>query len=240
MKKYFLPLLVLVLFIACESSEEPLKFEEKHVSSTDGASIDITYPFYTENSDRANLINEQITNVISNAINPMDTLKNVSIEKAADMFKNTYEQFIKDFEDSNQKWEANTEGEETYQSPQVLSVSINSYVDTGGAHGNTVINLLNFNPDNGKLYENADMLEINDSLLKLVETRFLEAIKRKSVKSDLKDYFFGEEFHLPENIGFSEEGVIFLYNTYEASAYSLGITEFEISFDELANYLKIQ
>lgn len=228
------------MFFACETSKESLQFEEKTISNTDGAKIEVNYPFYTDNSESAKLINKNLSNVIANAINPMDTLKNVSIERAAEMFNTTYKNFLRDFEDSNQVWEAFIDAEQTYQSPQVLSVSVNSYVDTGGAHGNTVINFLNFNPENGKLYDNSDILELNDGLKELVKENFLAAIGKKTVKSDLKDYFFGEEFHLPENFGFSDDGLIFLYNTYEVSAYSLGITEFEIPYDQLSDYLKVQ
>ena len=44
---------------------------------------------------------------------------------------------------------------------------------------------------------------------------------------------------LPENIGFSDEGVILLYNVYEIAPYSEGITEFTIPFEEVLKYIKI-
>ena len=55
----------------------------------------------------------------------------------------------------------------------------------------------------------------------------------------IEDYFFGEPFHLPDNIGYSEEGLILLYNVYEIASYAQGYTEFRIPFSELNTYLKV-
>ena len=240
MKRYLFYLLLFGIYFSCNSPEGPLEYEEKTISLNESVSIEVNYPYYTENSDRAKTINSQLEHLIANSMNPMDTLKNSSIQEAANFFKQNFDQFKKDFNDTNQKWEAFIDAEETHQSPEILSIAINTYVDTGGAHGNTVISFLNFDPSDGSLYNKEDLLEMNTELDKIVQRYFLEAIQKKNVKSDLKDYFFGEEFHLPENIGYSDDGVIFLYNTYEASAYVLGITEFEIPYSELTDYLKIQ
>ncbi|WP_455168890.1 PdaC/SigV domain-containing protein [Aegicerativicinus sediminis] len=240
MKKFVKFLLLLTLGFGCSEPEEPLQFEEKSVEINESVTVEVNYPFYIGDSDRANAINSELQNVIANSMNPMDTLKNVSVEEAAKLFKMSFDQFKKDFNDTNQRWEAFIDAEETYRSPEVLSIGINSYVDTGGAHGNTFINILNFNPIDGSVYQKEDLLIVNEGLEKIVKQYFLDAIQKKTIKSDLKDYFFGEDFHLPENIGYSDEGVIFLYNTYEASAYHLGITEFEIPFNEISEYLKVQ
>ena len=53
------------------------------------------------------------------------------------------------------------------------------------------------------------------------------------------DYFFGEEFHLPANIGYNDEGVLLFYNVYEIASYAVGITEFTIPFEEVEDYLSI-
>ena len=53
------------------------------------------------------------------------------------------------------------------------------------------------------------------------------------------DYFWGEPFHLPENIGLNDEGVIFFYNVYEIASYADGITEFTIPFSDIESLLKI-
>jgi hypothetical protein len=53
----------------------------------------------------------------------------------------------------------------------------------------------------------------------------------------MTDFFFGKDFVLPENIGYNEEGLLLLYNTYEIASYAMGITEFTIPYSEINNLL---
>jgi hypothetical protein len=119
----------------------------------------------------------------------------------------------------------------------VITISVDSYTFTGGAHGNSVITLLNFDPETGNLYTQNDIFIKSNKLTELVEKYF----KKESVSKSNNDgdYFFGEDFKLPENVGFNEEGVIFLYNTYEIASYAQGITEFTIPYAEIYDYLNI-
>jgi hypothetical protein len=72
----------------------------------------------------------------------------------------------------------------------------------------------------------------------LVKQYFKKETASKTSDSS-ENYFFGEDFKLPENIGFNDEGVIFLYNTYELSSYAQGITEFTIPYNEISKFIKI-
>ena len=53
-----------------------------------------------------------------------------------------------------------------------------------------------------------------------------------------KDYFWGEEYMLPENFGITKEGLYFLYNPYEAAPYAAGSTEYIIPFEALKNIIQ--
>ena len=75
--------------------------------------------------------------------------------------------------------------------------------------------------------------------IKLSEIYFNLKLQEKLKENGFNDYFFGDSFQLPENIGFSDEGVILLYNVYEIAPYSEGITEFTIPFEEALPYLKL-
>jgi hypothetical protein len=55
----------------------------------------------------------------------------------------------------------------------------------------------------------------------------------------MQDYFFGKPFHLPENIGYGDEGIILLYNVYEVASYAQGYTEFAIPYDIAESFLKM-
>jgi len=147
--------------------------------------------------------------------------------------------FKDEFEESSLVWEAQIEGEVTYQSPEITCVAINSYLNTGGAHGSMNISFLNFNSQTGELLKNDEFIKSND-FLKLAKTYFRLEIEETLDKDSFNDYFWGDDFHLPENIGFSDEGVILLYNVYEIAPYSEGITEFTIPFEKVLPYLRLK
>ena len=55
----------------------------------------------------------------------------------------------------------------------------------------------------------------------------------------MEDFFFGKDFQLPETLGYSDEGLIVLYNPYEIASYSQGIIEFTIPYSEISSFLNI-
>ena len=56
----------------------------------------------------------------------------------------------------------------------------------------------------------------------------------------MEDVFFGKPFQLPENIGYSDDGLVLLYNVYEVASYDQDYIEFVIPFEELGSYLKME
>ena len=58
-------------------------------------------------------------------------------------------------------------------------------------------------------------------------------------KEQVEDYFFGEGFQLPANLGFDKNGIILLYNNYEIASYAQGITKFTIPYEEAKAFLKV-
>jgi hypothetical protein len=50
--------------------------------------------------------------------------------------------------------------------------------------------------------------------------------------------FEDEVFHLPENVFFTDEGLLFHYNVYEISSYADGYQTFVIGYDQADLFLK--
>jgi len=99
------------------------------------------------------------------------------------------------------------------------------------------LSFLNFNPSTGDLLAHDDFIANKSAFSDLAQQHFKAAIKT-SADIIFEDYFFGEAFQLPENIGFNDEGIILFYNVYEIAAYAIGITEFTIPYEEVAIHLK--
>jgi len=214
-----------------------LAFEETAIEKNDPVTIQVIYPKLNDDSEIASKINATIELTIAEQIDFFnEDAKSLSLDDAIAQFENQFISFRNDFEDDAAPWEVTINSEVIFQSVYVITVVVDSYTFTGGAHGNSVITLLNFNPASGNLYTHDDLFKKVGDFSGLVEQHLKSEIAEKSIK---ENYFFGENFKLPENIGFNEEGVIFLYNTYEIASYAQGITEFTVPYNEIANYLKI-
>ncbi len=68
------------------------------------------------------------------------------------------------------------------------------------------ITLYNFDAKTGKVLQNGDLIHDINGFIEVVKKYFKTEVEAKG-DEDLADYFFGEEFHLPANIGFNDEGV---------------------------------
>ena len=238
MRKKILLLLTLTFIYACEE-KAPISFSESSLQFNDNALIEINVPKAQGNDDLSQAINAKIDAHIANALSfSEEDVEGLTLNEAVQQFDTEYKAFKDDFEESKLIWEAVFDGEVTYQSPEVICIAINSFLNTGGAHGNMNISFLNFNPQDGTLLGVDDIIADKSGLTELAKTYFKEEAQLES-EEGYGDYFFGEEFHLPANIGFSDDGLILFYNVYEIASYAVGVTEFTIPFEDVEAYLKI-
>lgn len=239
MKKLSFFLIISTLILAC-NQDVKLTFENQHIEKLTDAQIVIDYPKAIGTKAVANKINEQIEHVIANEMNMADTPENnISVAEAISKFDNEYKSFKNDFDDSSQKWEVKMDGQVVYESPEIICISLQSYTDTGGAHGNGRITYLNFNPATGARLEQKDLIKNFDQFKITAEKAFKEQTKPKDKGETMEDFFFGEEFQLPSNIGFTDNGLILLYNNYEIASYAQGITKIVLPYHEIKDQLKV-
>ncbi|MEZ4801756.1 MAG: DUF3298 and DUF4163 domain-containing protein [Gelidibacter sp.] len=241
MKKISFILGIFLILFSCKKDIPPLTFEDQVVEKKGNALIDINYPRAEGGEENvAKRINETIENFLANEINLSETLdKQLKLDGAIKGFDQEYKSFKDDFSDTTQQWEAVIESEVTYESETVISISVSSYLDTGGAHGNSRITFLNFDKKTGILLERKDIIKDIEAFKTLVKPYFEKATAPLSDEDSIEDPFYGEGFQLPENIGFGENGLILMYNVYEIASYAQGVTEFSIPYDTVKPYLKI-
>lgn len=136
-------------------------------------------------------------------------------------------------------WEVNVTGEVGLHTPKVAAVSIGTYSYAGGAHPNSYITIFNFDLQNGRVLDWADVVTDIGAVKKLAEKKFKTA-RELPAKADLQEegYFWGEPFALPLNFELQEEGIYCWYNPYEAASYSEGPTDFLLTFEELGKLVK--
>lgn len=228
-----------MLILAC-NKDIKLTFENQHIEKSTDAKIVIDYPKAIGTKAVADKINQQTEHVIANEMNMANTPENdISISDAVSQFDKEYKAFKNDFQDSSQKWEVKVDGQVVYESPEVICLSLQTYTDTGGAHGNGRITYLNFNPETGTLLEQKDLIKNLDQFKEIAEKAFKEQTKPKDNGESMEDFFFGEDFQLPSNIGFTNSGLMLLYNNYEIASYAQGVTKIIIPYSEIKDHLKV-
>lgn len=228
--KFIIYTLIISLFSQTCKEEKALEFKEINITTNSNKIVEINIPEALGDVEISNVINNTINKVIIASLNPREepNLSTVTVSKSIDFFNKEYIDFKKDFPESAMEWDAQIDGEIMYQSDEIVSIALTSYMNTGGAHGSLVITFLNFDVYTGKQLKNEDLFEDYLSFKEIAKDYFNEEI------ADKKDlYFEPDNFKLPENIGFNDEGVILLYNTYEIAPYSSGITEINIPWNDL-------
>lgn len=118
-------------------------------------------------------------------------------------------------------------------------IEMNSY--EGGAHGNQVNTYLNFYTETGRLvtldnlfvpgYESPLNEILLKSLMKQAEATSMEALQEKG-------YLLWSGMYPSKNFLLKDDGMEFLYNTYEIAPYVVGVTVLKIPYGDLTDLLK--
>ena len=239
MYRYFSLFLFVFILTSC-TQEEVVSFNSVSKIHEDNATIEINIPVAQGESELSKSINKTVSDHIANMLNFSEEPANdLNLDQAIQKFDDEYSSFKSDIEESALVWEAIFDAEVIYQSTDVICIAVNGYMNTGGAHGNMNITLYNFDGETGDILEPKDLLSDVDKFTDFVKPYFIEAIAEKG-DAGIEEYFFGDPFHLPANIGINDDGLLMLYNVYEIGSYAQGITEFTIPFEDVQTFLQYQ
>lgn len=238
MNRIYSLLFFLLLLNSCTSEFKPATFKTTSIDNTYDANISASYDKATGNDELSKRINFKVEEAIVGTFS--DAVKKTSLEAILKDFNTEYLNFKADFPDvSEPKWELHIETEKTYQSEDVITIAISTYEFKGGAHGNDKIRFLNLDAKTGEVFTNEDIVKDISDFKSLAKTHFAKSLNTDKDQIKIEDFFFGKPFQLPENIGFSDDGLVLLYNVYEVASYDQGYTEFVIPFDEAYSYLNV-
>lgn len=154
-------------------------------------------------------------------------------------FIDSYEKLQKEFPNETFGWEAEVTGSIKYQSESVLNMEINHYTYTGGAHGYQGLRSLLFDPSTGKSIANDELFNDKATFMAFAEKKFRAKYKIPANKSINATglMFENEKFNLPENIFYTDDGLLLYYNSYEAASYADGPKELLLPYKEVNGYL---
>ena len=230
--KHLIPICCFLVLFNCKEEHNTV-FSEINITSEHNTTVEINIPHASGDKTVSNQINSEIQNKIISSlhIGNLDEITSTSVEESILTFNNEFEAFKTDFPETDQIWEAQIDGEVLYQSQDFICIAITSYINTGGAHGVLNISFLNFDSKTGQRIQNNQLFNDSEAFKAVAETYFKDATDDEGVL--LND----TQFELPTNIGYSEDGIVLLYNTYDIAPYSSGIIEFAIPFEVVEPYL---
>lgn len=241
--------LLFFVTISCKKEETILltfeSFSEEYKSKctdNDCASVTIDYIKLIGEKEVIDRINFTLGNSIIYFLNSTSDkrIKATTVPEAANMFIEGYEKDKKDFPDLS-PYEAEISVSKSLITSKIISIKTEHYTYTGGAHGNSTTNFLNFDPLTGTLLTKNSLLKNKKEF-----TDFAEKIFRKEKGIPTDDpinstgfWFENEKFYLPESIGISDTEIIIIYNPYEIASYADGTIEIRIPKEDAQPYLNI-
>ena len=231
LKNHLIIIVIILSVFSCEK-EITTSFSEVKFTSVKNDMVLVNIPKANGNTTVSEHINSEIKRTVVRSITPKnENIDDISIEESIGGFETSYSSFINDFPESKQIWEIQIDSDVMYQSDEIISIAITSYKNTGGAHGNLVITLINFDAQTGYKIPNQDLFKDFEDFKGIAKINFDKTIEDPNILFD------SSSFRLPENMGYTEEGLLLLYNTYEIAPYSSGTIEFTIPFEKLESLL---
>ncbi len=251
--KIFLVLTITYMFgcgVLTEEGKNLLSFEDDGIETelisfkdsdpncnSNCTGVEISYEL-AENNVRLNqAIEKSIVTQLQYFVEDGDRLSNK--EDLVNGFISDYQDFKKDFPESQTPWTIEILGDVTYASERVISYKLTLLSYTGGAHSNEEVLFFNYD-NNGQELPLSTLIDNRSKLMEEAELAF----RKKTGLSAQEDLgaagysFEDNEFQLPENIGFSKRGMILYYNDYEIASHADGATEVLLSFERLSEAVK--
>ncbi|NAS31172.1 DUF4163 domain-containing protein [Flavobacteriaceae bacterium R38] len=240
MKRLLLFSVFILLIFSCSKNQD-LTFQNSEMSIDDCDNcplIKVDIPEAEENSDIAIKINTILAEKVIEIIDFSEEKELENIPEAIQSFSSSYKELVKEFPESV-KWEATVDGSISSRHKEIICIQLNSYMFTGGAHGYNAVTYINFNLKSGNELSPSDFVKDIDKFTLMAEKMFRkqEDIPLDKNINSTGFMFENDQFHLPENIGFTENEIILFYNQYEIASYADGPKTIEIPLSQAKELL---
>ncbi len=236
--------LVLLVFIGCQSDRkltfEPYTFENE--ACDDCPSVSIAIPKALGSSKISKTINTALDEQLIFLLSFDEETESTSLDDAMQSFKNGYLELQQLYTNESTPWEAKIDGKVTYEDADFITIELDAYLFSGGAHGYTSMQMLNFDKNKGVQLTNWELFKDLDGFRDYAEKMFRqkEKIPMDQPINHTGFMFEDDTFYLPENIGFIEDGLKLLYNPYEVSSYADGAIELLLPHKEVKKYMSVK
>lgn len=244
MKPYYCFFTIIFLLFGCQN-ENKLTFEPYVVETNacdNCTKISINIPKAIDKSKLARNINTALREEVITLLHFDDESEISDIDTAIKSFGKGFTDLQERYEEETTPWEAKIDSKITFEGSHLLTIVLDAYIFTGGAHGYTSKRFLNFDKNKGTELENWQLFKDSIAFRKLAERKF--RVKENIPQDKPINYtgfmFEQDSFYLPENIGFTEKGMKLLYNQYEVSSFAEGTIELVLPYKEVQKFLKLK
>lgn len=240
MRNLFL-LTVLLAGLSCQS-ESGLVFSPREFEGPQCANcpkVRVSIPQADETRQLGRVVNRAVSEEIIHWLDYDEENQAASIPEAIEAFAAGYEVLRSEFPDETIGWEATVEGRISHETQEVLTIFLEGYIFTGGAHGYTSSRYLNFDKKDAAEMDTWQLFSDLDGFQRFAESRFREE-HHISAEADINSTGFMFEdgmFQLPENIGLEPEGLVLLYNPYEVASYADGPIRLVLAYKDVKPFL---
>ncbi|WP_290699215.1 DUF4163 domain-containing protein [Lacinutrix sp.] len=227
----------MAFIFSCED-ETTINFSETSIIDEDETTVEINIPKAEGKTEAAKKINATLSLFVNSALNiGVDSNTKTNAEESIEGFKKAYKDFKtqigKTLYTNLPPWEVLIDGEVIYKSKTLTSIAMNSSINTGGAQSVLTFKFYNFDSKTGKELKTKDLLNDVSAFTDLAKKYYDKELL--SAKNERIKAFETDIFALPENLGFSENGVIVFYETFNSATNN--VIEFTISYTVANDYL---
>lgn len=202
----------------------------------------VKYPEITEGDQEVKeKINEYVLMTVTRELKAFQSREETeqNIEGIANniirAFKNDTEEYPEDLA----QWYIEINTDVSFNTAKMISLVTATESYMGEAHPNSWMNFECFYTTNGEKIRLEDIITDIEKLTELAEATFRETTEL-SPEDDLSEAGFdfkNNTFQLSDNFGFTPDGLVFHYNTYEIAPYVYGPIQIILSFEELKGLL---
>ena len=225
MDRRWIFILVIALW-GCEEKKQTEWHPREYLSKVceDCPSVRVAIPEADESTALGKGVNQALREEVIEWLDYDETRDASGIAEAIEAFGAGFQEIRRQFPDEAIGWEANIEGLISYEDDRLLTLKLETYIFTGGAHGLATTRYLNFDKSTGEELSNEELFADVSALENLAEKAFREAkgIPPGAGINDTGFMFEDDRFNLPENMGFTPAGLELLYNPYEVASYADG------------------
>ncbi len=244
MKNLRFLVLLSLLSIGC-GKEEKLVFEQQTFQGENCLGcpeISVSIPVALDNRKISRTLNGALTEEVVSLLTYAEDKQPENIPEAVSSFRQGFEKLQDEFPDETAPWEASIEASVTFENKDMISIGLISYIFTGGAHGYGATRFLNFEKKSGQELDIIDLFKNHKKFVDFAEIQFRsqQNISPDQAINSTGFMFERNEFYLPENIGFTENGLKLLYNPYEVASYADGTIELLLPYNDVKKFMDVK